>query len=87
MISSRFFNRVRMAAAAIIGIAYFLPLYWFVLSALRPEDEIFKCLSPGRTRRIPTIFYDIGGGHRRQGMMTVVTGAMRRLQIHDALGI
>jgi ABC-type glycerol-3-phosphate transport system permease component len=35
-----------MAIVAAIGIVFLLPLYWLTVSAFRPEDDIFRYLSP-----------------------------------------
>jgi putative chitobiose transport system permease protein len=37
---------IRTAAAVLLGLLFFIPLWWVIVSALRPEDEIFRYLSP-----------------------------------------
>lgn len=37
---------VRTALIILIALVFFLPLWWVTISALRPEDEIFRYLSP-----------------------------------------
>jgi putative chitobiose transport system permease protein len=42
---SRAPSPIRLFAAIAIALAWFLPLWWVAVSALRPEDEIFRYLS------------------------------------------
>jgi putative chitobiose transport system permease protein len=37
---------MRMAVIAAAALIFFLPLYWITMSAFRPEDDIFRYLSP-----------------------------------------
>ena len=37
---------VRTLTAALLGLLFFIPLWWVIISALRPEEEIFRYLSP-----------------------------------------
>ena len=36
----------QMIVIALLALVFFLPLYWVVISSLRPEDDIFRFLSP-----------------------------------------
>ena len=48
---------VRSVAAALLGLLFLLPLWWVIVSALRPENEIFRYLSPLRLETLwPTTF-------------------------------
>lgn len=38
-------NVPKMAVIALIGLLFFLPLYWIAVSALRPEDDIFRYIA------------------------------------------
>jgi ABC-type glycerol-3-phosphate transport system permease component len=35
-----------MALIVVVALVFFLPLYWLTISSLRPEDDIFRYLSP-----------------------------------------
>lgn len=37
---------LRFVLVAVIGLLFFLPLWWVTASAIRPSDEIFRFLSP-----------------------------------------
>ena len=36
----------RMVLIAVVGLAFVLPLWWITISAFRPEEDIFRYLSP-----------------------------------------
>ena len=42
MFAGHLFKRLAIAA---LGLLFFLPLYWIAISALRPEDDIFRYIS------------------------------------------
>ena len=37
---------LRTLVIAILGLVFFLPLWWVTVSALRPPEDIFAFLSP-----------------------------------------
>jgi putative chitobiose transport system permease protein len=37
---------LRIATTACAGLVFFLPLWWVIVSSLRPEDDIFRYLNP-----------------------------------------
>jgi ABC-type glycerol-3-phosphate transport system permease component len=37
---------LRIAVIACAGLVFFLPLWWVIVSSLRPEDDIFRYLNP-----------------------------------------
>lgn len=41
---------LQMAVIIALGLLFLLPLYWVVVSSLRPEDDIFRYLSPLQIR-------------------------------------
>lgn len=39
-------GRIQSVAVILLALLYFLPLWWVTISAFRPEDDIFRFLSP-----------------------------------------